>query len=1725
MDNVPAPGAARLDALTTAGFSTDEVNQYRDKTSGVMNAAGFNQDEINNYWGTKTPDMTGVQNVAANSSKTSGSLTPDNPDMRKELVGSYERGETKNADEFSQTALRAVLPVIASGFKNATHPIDMVQGMGDAYMNMNKAWVGSMLYPFVSPENQKNLVESGAVEPEGNQVATPGAPTGPEMAEAFQKGERTTVGRAMGGIYAPVSALAAPILNPAMQALPTAAEKAGATTSWAQTVPGFVSMAMDMLGLAGAAHIGGESAAAPKGTPWESAPKAQDFPDAAIAINGQHAEAEVSAVLRNIYAEQGVHPAQVIVDSKDNPTIAQDMAAGHTPDAYKQPAPAQAEITPVETKESPVAAVADQAKQLVGNPDEATPDRTVEQGLAKDKDTVQYQAEGSTKDELFGKAEELKKPYTAYVKEMTDGIKGANPYDEGVGGDTGVRVKKQEGRIDEKIEEKGGNAGAISDYLGGAIEVKSPAVMAQVIDRIKASGKKILEVEDMLSSDDKYKNDGYRAIHMQVELEPGFSAELQILPKSVAAIKEKLHPAYVKLRYEDESNPKLEEMREHLVTEYDKAFQKFSGAKQYPALPAEIKNPVLRFIKSHGGIEKGSRLDEEVKSMGNFSPRWYAKKGQGLRDVDNFPISEWRKEIDDGKEDETGNYVDRDYVLHGINEELAGNPLTRDMSRIIDEYGHDPDYAAHIAETDSQAEFERINGKIADYHESIMEKYEEARQERLALSGEQDEHIEPRTQEDIENELKQENAAEQLRASQAGNERSEGIAGGKRIGEASSEQRGSTAERADSQTEIADTGRSGGQLNAAHEGRRLSPTVGQKAPDEGLFDVSGRSQQDMFMKHPQRGAIDLTPRPKIERSDAENKILDKIEIGGKSDTEYWSWDSFYTAAVDKLDPIRRITDAMQAGDKSQVLTDTYKLMRNQAGNYGRAQQFIENGTYDFKTYETNGKSLQAILEPVKDDLNGLRAYAASRRAIELEAREIKSGMPIEEAKRVIADGAKRYEPIFKELNAYQDAVLKYLKDSGVLTDEQMKGMKGANKSYVPFYRVMDDESFGNSGGYKVKNPIKRIKGSERDIIDPIESIVRNTYSYVSIAEKNAALKSFYDLASKQEKPEEFFEKQQPLIRPTEVSDTEMSSFLKKEGIDGIPENTLKVFRAMRTPLAKDEIGFFDTGKWTVLKVDPDVAESFNGTPRQAHGLLFNMVAAPAKMLRYGLVTPEFILRHLERNTLSATVIGAKAEVPFENLYKGIFSYFKQDDSYQGWLKSGGKVSALSGLSRDDIQDQVQRITNENPAANFLNKAWNIVRTPFDIIHAVQQSLENINRLGAYKQALRGLSVDKANIIDAGYYSRNIAPDPSRIGTSTGLWNAVTALANTEIQHTAQLFDALRNRPIPTLTKGFAFITLPTLINWAYNHNSESWKETPAWERDAFWIIPAGGYTLRIPKPFFMGFMFATVPERIMDAVSGLDPKGKGMESMIKDMFEQASPNTIPTALTPILEQITNHSMFRGTPLVPDHLMQQLPEYRYSEYTSELTKAIGTLVGKVPYIGSTTSAAPIVIDNYLRAWTGSLGTYVKDGIDASLRKAGILPDPPLPASTLADIPFVKAFVVRYPSAQAQSIQDFQDSYRQMSMVTTTFKALIKQGEIGQAQQLMAKDPQAFDKLDKINKTLNEQNQLVRTLYKIPGIKPDEKRQVIDGIYYQMIQLSRAGNNIIDALGQQPTPTKH
>lgn len=841
---------------------------------------------------------------------------------------------------------------------------------------------------------------------------------------------------------------------------------------------------------------------------------------------------------------------------------------------------------------------------------------------------------------------------------------------------------------------------------------------------------------------------------------------------------------------------------------------------------------------------------------------------------------------------------------------------------------------------------------------------------------------------------------------------------------------------------------------------------------------------------------------------AQQAILNKISTEPAQQTGGLSWQKFTTAFIDKLEPLRQASNAIN--DNATAASNPYKLMRLVSGVYGKANQFIENAPFDFNTYENTGPSLKSILAPFSDDLDGFRAYMASRRAVELESRGIQSGMPLEDAQRVATEGAGKYEAAFQQLQGYQDSLTRYLRDSGVLSDEAYQSMRDANKAYVPFNRVMDDTQ-GFGVGTRVRNPIKAIQGSERTVIDPLETIVRNTYAYMNIAERNTAARTFYQEALKTEDPSQFFEEVPNAMKAVTVTDPEMSRFLKENGVDDLPESALTVFRAMRKPLANDEIGFFDNGQYKVLKVDPDVADAFGATPPAQHGLLFKMLAFPAKMFRAGLTTPEFILRHLLRNQMAASTLAEDGNIPFWDTFKGVVSVLNKDDAYQNWLKSGGAMQAAFRMDRDNVQAAVREIAGQDPAANFLGRTWNVVKTPLEVMHAIQATLESGTRVGAFSRSI-GDASDKASILESGFKSRNIAPDPARIGNITGNWNAITALFNIEIQHTDQLRTALMERPVPTLAKIFAGITLPSALLWMNNHDNPDYREVPAWERDAFWIVPMGDTMLRIPKPFLLGQVFGSGVERMLDGIFG-DGDARSATEYANDLLEQSIPHLLPNAIRPILEQVTNFSFFRGGPLVPDRLQKLLPEYRYTEYTSELTKALGHIMGSVPYAGETSFASPLVVENYIRQWTGGAGVYALQLADAGLRKAGVLPDPPKPADTLADIPLIKAFVVRYPSATADSIQHFHEQYGQRKMVYDTFQELAKRGDTNAAMEVMKANPTAMMKLDGIETTLSQQTNLIRMIYRNPDIPGDQKRQLIDATYFQMIQISRVGDELI------------
>ena len=565
---------------------------------------------------------------------------------------------------------------------------------------------------------------------------------------------------------------------------------------------------------------------------------------------------------------------------------------------------------------------------------------------------------------------------------------------------------------------------------------------------------------------------------------------------------------------------------------------------------------------------------------------------------------------------------------------------------------------------------------------------------------------------------------------------------------------------------------------------------------------------------------------RLDRTPAEKAVLDRVAPSDPKKGWKLSFDSLYTAIKDDLNPIRKLRNALAEGKTLAASKDPYVLARLTRGSYGKAQQFLEGGTFDFDTLETTGKSLKKILRPVKNDLDGLRAYAVAKRSLELARRDIRTGVPEQEAKETVAAGAEKYDPVFRELQVYQRSLTKYLSDSGILSDEAYAAMLSANKDYVPFFRLMGDAELGHGlgAGLKVRDPVKGIRGSDRKIIDPIESIIKNTFLFISLAERNRALVALVDLADESPVGNDLMPKVRPAVHPVEVSAGEIRKFLREEGIDAEASTALTIFRPNTFRPSETEIALFRGGKREVRQVDKEVAEAVNALDRETAWLITRMPAAPARTLRAGAVlSPEFIARNPVRDQFSAFVFSEHGYIPIYDALRGLGSLVFKTQSYQNWLKSGGANSALVAIDRDYINTNVLRL--ENPG--FLNRFKNVVTSPLETLRLLSELTENATRVSEFRRAVRA----GKSPFEAGFASREITLDFQRIGAKTRAVNLLIPFWNASVEGNDRAIRAFGKRPLTTLFKVALSITLPSILLWWANHDDDRWKELPRWQRD------------------------------------------------------------------------------------------------------------------------------------------------------------------------------------------------------------------------------------------------------------------------------------------------------
>lgn len=840
------------------------------------------------------------------------------------------------------------------------------------------------------------------------------------------------------------------------------------------------------------------------------------------------------------------------------------------------------------------------------------------------------------------------------------------------------------------------------------------------------------------------------------------------------------------------------------------------------------------------------------------------------------------------------------------------------------------------------------------------------------------------------------------------------------------------------------------------------------------------------------------------------KILSRI--GESTEPVDKGWDNWYSRNVDKLNPINKLAEAISGGEKLDKNEDPYALFSTaMSRGFAKADELLNHGYTDPESGE-HKDGMKQILARFPDDTDGLKAYGMAKRALELEGRGVKTGFDLEAAKNFVTEEKSKYEDSFRDLVDLQNHGMKNLSMSGFLTPEQFKNIRDINQDYFPFNRAIEG---GASAGKASSKPIKEIHGSELHVIDPFEQIIKNQYAYSRIAEDNLAKRSVVDLAQKFDAPSDLLKPSPVVMKPTTIHPEELAKYLGKYGIhEGDPE-TMQIFRPLSLPLGPDEFATVVDGKREVYTVDPSVAKALSASNySEPHGMV-KIAAAVAKAQRVGMTeNPFFLLTHAVKDQFRATIQSQNGYRFAWDGLRALGHYFSGSEDYMEFLRNGGGMSTLADFDKNYVSKDVWGLSKET---GLLDKALNVIKTPFELQHALAQAVFTAPKLGEY---LRGIDQGK-DPFTAAYEGKNVTANIQKRGSSPFIntLSSVTPFFNIHLQGMDRMAEAFKTDPSGTAMKAAVAVTLPSLALW-WAYKDEDWyKNQLNYERDLYWNFRVGDTTMRLPKPDQAGLLFGSLAERTMDEFYRQKPEAfKGFGS---ELFGTVIPNFIPPAVLAPWEHFANKNYFTGRNIVPEALSKEEPAQQYNAYTTESGKMIAKALSSLGAgnIGSKniTLDSPMVLENYVRAWTGDTGLYALQLADKALEKAGVNPPTVKPAWALADIPYVKAFFTSYPSANAQPIQDFYDNLEKTNTAIATVRGMAKRpgGQTAANAYLTSYEGQEnMMSMTGVGKAMGIQSKMVQAIYANPDMKPDEKRQQIDTIYGTMIQMAIEANKTLD-----------
>jgi len=557
-----------------------------------------------------------------------------------------------------------------------------------------------------------------------------------------------------------------------------------------------------------------------------------------------------------------------------------------------------------------------------------------------------------------------------------------------------------------------------------------------------------------------------------------------------------------------------------------------------------------------------------------------------------------------------------------------------------------------------------------------------------------------------------------------------------------------------------------------------------------------------------------------------------------------------------------------------------------------------------------------------------------------------------EDSKAVADTLLRENPEFKQLAvevyAYIDNLLRYRVDSGLITEEDYRLLKGMYPHYVPTFRVFDREGTDTRQRNKVQigSTIKTATGSSEKLMPLHKALAQQTMSVVREGSKNRFGQRLLNSKADRKAMEH-------VHKVTEYqSDFSESTFDQPED---------EVFKKKNTFVVRED------GKLWEMEVSPALYEAVQAlSPEAAENNLMVQVIRKGNNLFKALVTgynPTFMVRNFLRDIQDAGLY-SKDLSEFAKQYPQAWKEIVSNGRYwQQYKALGGTYSTMFDYETGEVE-----------------KGSKLKEKTLGRVEAVNMAVEQAPRLAEFMATVK--AAEKAHgtatmedLMEGMYNAADITVNFGRSGTMGKVLNAnFVPFLNPGIQGFSKM---IRNVTETKGAKNWARLAVkaaalgiaPALLNALLFGDEEDWDDLKDRDKDVYYLFKIGDSVwLKLPKGRTLSLL-GMAADRAIDLAKGEKVDWAGF---IDTAFSQSAPanpmeNNIMQAWfdTKLFDPDNPGETWYGTDIENQRLQGYAPGERYDEGTDIISK----------WLGKTFNLSPVKINYLLDQYTGVVGDFL------------------------------------------------------------------------------------------------------------------------------------------------------